>query len=162
MIVWMLLLGLLCLACGGMINPFSSTSGALSGDYCSGSTRQKLPYAGGSGSFADPYTFCNAAQIVNFASQTGDFNKYFKVMADIDFGNLSFAGIGSIANPFTGNFDGNGKTISSFTIIGTTNKGFFNLVSGGTIQDLHLAQATITGTSAVGGLVGYFLALARF
>lgn len=85
----------------------------------------------------------------------------YKLTADIDLGGEEWAPIGNDANPFTGAFDGNGKTVSNFTITadadyGQTHAGFFAYVSTGTVKNLKIANATITTSYSanVGAIVG--------
>jgi hypothetical protein len=54
---------------------------------------------------------------IGLSSNSGDWDKHFKLMSDIDLGaytGTQFNIIGSIQS-FTGTFDGNGHTISNFT-----------------------------------------------
>ncbi|RCW20642.1 filamentous hemagglutinin family protein [Ciceribacter lividus] len=64
--------------------------------------------------------------------------------------------VGTGPDPFTGTFAGLGNTISNLTISasGTNNVGLFGS-STGTIRDIGLVNASITGASYVGALVGY-------
>ena len=72
--------------------------------------------------------------------------------------NAGFAPIGNLVTPFAGTFDGLGHTISNLTInrpaasyVGLF--GYVNTVS--TIRNVGLVSASVSGDSAVGGLVGY-------
>jgi len=69
--------------------------------------------------------------------------------------------IGSSTTPFTGTFDGNGKTISGLTIddqLGTYPQAgmFANVGSSATIKNLHLTGVNVFGnaTGQMGGLAG--------
>ena len=64
--------------------------------------------------------------------------------------------IGTSAKPFTGTFDGNGKTVSNYTYSDTSadNVGFFGYVSDATIKNLTVS-GTVTGKQFVGGIAGY-------
>ena len=78
--------------------------------------------------------------------------QYFKQTADIDL-------FGQIWTPikFSGNFDGNGKTISNVKIdLPNSNYiGFFStLSSGGELKNVRLENVDVKGKSYVGGLVG--------
>ena len=72
----------------------------------------------------------------------------------------NYTAIGYNSHPFCGTFDGDGDTISGIRIYkrGTTNaddyQGLFGLVSGGTIKNLTLTDARITGYNEVGGIAG--------
>ena len=100
-----------------------------------------------------------------------DFNgKFFKLGADITY---SYEGLGADESNFTaiggdingsfrrffGTFDGDNKTISGIRIRkgGDDCQGLFGYVSGGTIKNVTLTDADITGKQEVGGIVGYIL-----
>ena len=82
-------------------------------------------------------------------------SKNYKLTADLDLSGETFPGIGTAAQPFTGRFDGQNKTISNVTVFGTDNVGFFGVIKGAKIQNLNLKNVSITGVEKVGGLVGY-------
>lgn len=82
-------------------------------------------------------------------------SKNYKLTADLDLTSVSFSGIGTAAQPFTGRFDGQNKTISNVTVTGENNVGFFGVIKGAAIQNLNLENVIITGKEKVGGLVGY-------
>ena len=67
-----------------------------------------------------------------------------------------FTPIGNGSTNFTGTFDGLGHTISNLTINrpSTDYVGLFGYVGHGSIQNVGLINATITGSNYVGGLVG--------
>ena len=119
-------------------------------------------YGGGSGDPDDPYLIYTAEQLNTIGSVVCDWDKHFKLMADIDlssFTGTSFNIIGSnYLYPFTGVFDGNGHTISNFsyTSEGRYQVGFFGYVTG-EIKDLGLIAPNVdVGTgSSVGSLVGW-------
>ncbi|MCK5833716.1 hypothetical protein KAH81_08610 [bacterium] len=63
--------------------------------------------------------------------------------------------IGNVTTRFEGNYDGNGFTIDGLFINRTTNYiGFFGYASGATIQDIGVTNVNITGAEQVGGLLG--------
>ena len=78
----------------------------------------------------------------------------FKLSNDITL-TKNFTAIGTEMNPFSGNFDGSGKTISNLTISGGDNQGLFGKVNGSTIKNLNLTGVNVTGKNNVGSLVGY-------
>jgi hypothetical protein len=151
-----------------------------------------VAYGGGSGTSSSPYLIYNAAQLNGIGARAGDWNKYFRLMADINLsgydgkdGRPAFNRIGSYINygvaimPFTGVFDGAGRTISNFIFDsngGTDSVGLFGYVDGASAQiknvkltnvDVNsttytvgtgaltgsLGAGTITGCSVGGGLV---------
>ena len=77
-----------------------------------------------------------------------------KLMADIDLGNEPWTPIGTPENVFAGTFNGNGKTILNLKVTGTENVGFFGVLYG-TVQNLKIDGAAITGNHYLGAVVGY-------
>ncbi|MBN2129967.1 MAG: hypothetical protein JW741_10745, partial [Sedimentisphaerales bacterium] len=97
-----------------------------------------------------------------------DWGKDFIVMANIDLTGYdetnfdligNFVGAGHPENePYTGTFDGNGKTISNFSYreVGENYVGLFRYVQVRGIKNLRLRNARVAGTGlGVGALVGY-------
>jgi hypothetical protein len=87
---------------------------------------------------------------------------YYKLANNINASDTStwnagagFVPIGSNAAPFTGNFNGNGMTVSSLFINRPTtdNIGLFGKITGAA-NDLGLTAETITGQNNVGGFAG--------
>ncbi|UCF43493.1 MAG: hypothetical protein JSV99_00780 [Planctomycetota bacterium] len=126
-------------------------------------------YGGGSGTAGNPYLIKTAAQMNAIGANPGDWNKHFKLMADIDLGSYtgtSFNIIGSSpfdgGTVFSGVFDGNGHTISNFTYasLGTDDIGLFGYVDGygAEIRDLRLVDVDVSGGAGswgVGSLAGW-------
>ncbi len=81
---------------------------------------------------------------------------YFKQTADIDMSNYLWnAGIGDDTIPFRGTFDGNGHTISGLTITSTGNNvGVFGVAYDDTLIGITLTGLSVAGNQRVGGLVG--------
>ena len=108
-------------------------------------------------------TISTVEQLIALASSEDDavLAKHYRLDKELDkeldLSGVSFEGIGSAAHPFTGTFDGEGKTISNVTINKESGKnvGFFNVIQGATIKNLNLKNVDITGETNVGGLVGY-------
>lgn len=121
-----------------------------------------LPFAGGVGSFENPFLICSADQLLYLMSDSTYWTKgySFKLLSDID---LSTTGletkIGSTVVPFDGYFDGDGKSILNFTYStnnDSTATGLFGSVRG-YIKRLGLVNATVSATGSsgnVGALVG--------
>jgi len=119
-------------------------------------------YGGGNGTELDPYLIYGPNQIQAIGADANDWDKHFKLMADIDLssftGNL-FNIIGNGRQPFKGVFDGNGKKISNFTYNSATKGGYiglFGAVRNAEIKDLGLISPNVgpgAGRS-VGSLVG--------
>jgi len=122
-------------------------------------------YSGGSGTAGDPYKIGSAADLSALGANTGDYNKYFILTADIDLASAGPFTTGVIASDlsFIGDFNGNNHTISNLTIntSGASNSylGLFGKTnSGAQVKNLGLQNVSITGGSSsqyLGGLVGY-------
>jgi hypothetical protein len=120
-------------------------------------------YGGGTGEPNDPYLIYTAEQMNAIGAEPNDWDKYFKLMADIDleaYTGTDFNIIGtSYDNAFTGVFNGSGHTISNFSYISTDRGrvGLFRYVDGenALIKDLGLIDPNVdAGTgSYVGSLV---------
>lgn len=76
---------------------------------------------------------------------------------DIDLNGESFTPLGLISDPFTGQFDGNGKTIKNLSIDDSMAiLGLFERISNDAlITNLNLENITFSSASVMGGLVGY-------
>ncbi len=126
-------------------------------------------YGGGTGEPNDPYLIYTAKQMNVIGLHEEDWDKHFKLMADIDlsaYTGTSFNIIVSLYDSFRGVFDGNGKTISNFTYISTDANwvALFGYVRGenALIKDLGLIDPNVdAGTSGMvyggqyfGSLVG--------
>ena len=123
-------------------------------------------YGGGTGEPDDPYLIYTAEQMneigTNFRT---DWDKHFKLMADIDLGSYtgkSYKIIGSSSgNAFRGVFDGNGKKIRNLTYTSTRRDyaGLFAYLKGDKVEikNLRLVNPRIdVGTgSYAGALVGH-------
>ena len=131
-------------------------------------------YGGGTGEPNDPYQITTAEDLILLGKTPEDYDKHFKLMADIDlsgytydraviapdmddtnyysWGEAVFDGI-----PFTGTFDGNSHTISQLTIAGVSHLGLFGKLDyGASISNLGLEVVDINGVGEyVGGLVGF-------
>ena len=123
----------------------------------------RAQYGGGTGGPDDPYLIYTAEQMNTIGANRNDWDKHFKLMADIDLSQYTggmFNIIGTSANSaFQGIFDGNGRTISKFTTTKRDYTGMFGYVddSGAEIKNLGLINPNIRGEGAdnVGSLVGY-------
>ena len=129
----------------------------------------------GNGSKTDPYIILYRSQLELLSNNVNNLSssylgKYFELGADIAFdpddldaNGENFAPIGRNGNHFFGGvFDGAGHTISGIRINKTGNDvnadgclGLFGYIYGGTVKNLTLTDASITGFSEVGGIVGH-------
>ncbi len=125
-------------------------------------------YGGGRGTQADPYLIYTSEQLNAIGTDPNDWDKHFRLMADLDLEGVTLNPIGDFSGdidtskPFSGTFDGNGKTISNFR---ANNTGIFEyvsgddpeleyLISGVEIRDLTLTDPNVQGYR-VGSLVGF-------
>lgn len=125
----------------------------------------KADYGGGTGQPGDPYLIYTAEQMNEIGANREDWDKHFKLMANIDLGSYtgkSFKIIGaSSGNAFRGVFDGNGKKIANFrySSANMSNSGLFGYLKGSSaeIRNLGLVNPRVSVGSGeyVGSLVGY-------
>ena len=83
--------------------------------------------------------------------------KTITLTADIDLENAEWTPIGTTDNPFAGKFDGGSKIISNLTVNSPEEafKGLFGrLVTPGTISNVNINNAAVTGYDEVGAIVG--------
>jgi len=127
-------------------------------------------YGGGTGKPNDPYLIYTAEQMNAIGAESNDWDKHFKLMADIDLSGYTgtdFSIIGTdYDNPFIGVLDGHGHTISNFSYISTATEyrvyiGLFGYVGTwgkeAVIKDLGLIEPNIDAGKGnyVGSLVGW-------
>jgi hypothetical protein len=96
-----------------------------------------MPFSAGAGALTDPYILCTKEELDRIATGGAELlSKHYKLMANIDMGGpgpggaSNFAMIGSDTTPFTGSFDGSGKTIHRMHLSpsGLQYVGFFRAV----------------------------------
>ncbi len=116
------------------------------------------PYGAGTGEPNDPYQIWTAEQMRAIGTEPNDWDKHFKLMADIDweqYGWSRYNSIGDSDSPFTGVFDGAGHAIANPFVLG----GLFGYVRqeplgderSGIIRDLHLRFPRVGGIHSVAG-----------
>jgi hypothetical protein len=124
-------------------------------------------YGGGTGELNDPYQIYTAEQMDTVGTEPGDWNKHFRLKANIDMSGYSYdraliapdtndidSGFQGIS--FTGVFDGNNHAISNLSIVGENYVGLFGqLETGAEIKNLGIVNVNITGNDYVGGLAGF-------
>lgn len=133
-------------------------------------------YGGGTGDPNDPYLIYTAEQMNTIGTEPSDWDKCFRLMADIDLGRYRGTEFNLIGysrrwpdhRPFMGVFDGNGHTIRNFNYrsSGTDYVGLFGCVGSFTgsaqpaavIRDLGLIDPNVDAGEGkyVGALVGHF------
>ena len=122
--------------------------------------RQQLSdFLTGAGTEDDPYLIYTAEELNTIGLFPNDWDKHFKLMADIDLAGITGTDFNIIGmspdSAFSGVFDGNSKKISNFTYTSTEalNIGLFGyLKSTAVIKDLGLIDPNVyTGTGEMGG-----------
>ncbi len=112
----------------------------------------------GNGTDTSPYELANASDLLCLMRRTLDWDKYFVLTDNIDFGGIEFTHpVIAYGSEFSGAIDGNNHTISSFTINAPTQDyvGFIGILdSSASINNLGLTALDVTGDSYTGGLCG--------
>ena len=125
----------------------------------------RAQYGGGTGEPNDPYLIYTAEQMNAIGADANDWDKHFKLMADIDLSGYTGTDFNIIGNglfpAFSGVFDGNGHTISNFTYssTGETCIGIFGYVldPNTRIINVGMIDPNVNGGTAagVGSLAGW-------
>ena len=110
------------------------------------------------GEFKEVVHISTANDLVSWAARTDKLTTDVVLDADIDMNDQAWTPVGSSMSSnegYSGNFDGNGKTITNLTVSGTGNVGFFGgLAQGAKVYDLKFLKATIKGDgSSYAGVV---------
>ena len=95
----------------------------------------------------------NLAELVN----NGETNINITLNTDLNLTDMEWTPIGTESQPYTGTFDGNGKTIRGLKIdkSGTDDVGLIGcLGSGGKVQNVTLTNISVSGANCVGGIAG--------
>lgn len=122
----------------------------------------KLAWSG-EGTAEAPYLITSVSDmnLIALMQEELDYNGvYFSLENDLDYTGAEQFVIGTIANRFNGNFNGNGHTLTNMVINKPDDErvAIFGVVgNNGVITNLHLGQGcSITGGSIVGGFAGLF------
>ena len=110
------------------------------------------------GEFKEVVHISNADELISWAARTDKLTTDVVLDADIDMNDQAWTPVGSsmtAGEGYSGNFDGNRKTITNLTVSGTGNVGFFGgLAQGAKVYDLKFLKATIKGDgSSYAGVV---------
>jgi hypothetical protein len=112
----------------------------------------------GLGTAQNPYRIDTADQLIQLGKASILWDKQLYLGADIDLDpNLPNVEVfaQAVIPSFMSVFDGNNRAILNLTITGENNLGLFGmLTSGAEVKDLGVVDVRITGSEAVGGLVG--------
>ena len=80
--------------------------------------------------------------------------KVVRITADLDFGGQTISALGTASAPFRGVLDGNGHTLSYFSVSGDHAQGLVGYLKEGTVQYIKLENCTVSGKVNVGTVVG--------
>ena len=144
--------------------PFESNKALVvaDGEVCYGTLEQiywqASNHSGNSAETAYIITLPEGLQLLSTEVNEGNnfSGKYFKLGDDIDMSGVTdFQPIGNDTNPFSGHFNGNGKTISHLQINASSYAGLFGKIDGGSVSNLTLYGASINITKKhAGGIAG--------
>ncbi|MBE6984430.1 MAG: hypothetical protein E7434_02225, partial [Ruminococcaceae bacterium] len=119
-----------------------------------GTTGDKTLYA----KWAAPVKISTTAEYIAFANAVNAGNsysdKYVYLAADLDFGGQTIPAIGTESAPFSGVFDGKGYRLKNFAIAGDNAQGVVGYLKHGSVKFLMLEDATISGKTNTGSVVG--------
>lgn len=79
------------------------------------------------------------------------------LLTDVDLSGVNWVPVGTSASPFTGVFDGNGKTISNLSVNdeALTYAGLLGYVTGSTFKNITISNVTVNAAASIGSLMGY-------
>ncbi|MHC4150061.1 MAG: fibronectin type III domain-containing protein, partial [Planctomycetota bacterium] len=102
-------------------------------------------YGGGTGDANHPYIISTSAHMQAIGTDANDWDKHFKLTADIDLDGLAVPSIGTEAAPFSGVFDGNDCRLLNFE---TNSPGLFIKVAGAgsAVKNLGLIDPVINAS----------------
>jgi len=128
-------------------------------------------FAGGSGTYEDPYVVSNAAQLAYLSDSVYAGNtykgKYIELSCDIILNDVTvdawfktatqWYSIGGESHPFEGHFNGNGYTVSGLYYGGTyySQAGLFGYIGEGAVVENVDCQCYITAFSDSAAICGY-------
>lgn len=112
----------------------------------------------GDGTAASPYLIENKEDLVLLATRVNAgaaySGEYFKLTADINLNNQLWTPIGNGSAKFSGHFDGADHTISNLVVNGGDYVGLFGFTTGGSVRNLNVHNAKISGRVGVGVIAG--------
>lgn len=122
-------------------------------------------FASGDGTEEDPYQISTAEELDHIRD---DLNAHYVLTADIDLEGANWTPIGTYVpgggeegeipdaeHSFNGSFDGNGYTISNFSIDNYFVTGLFGCVNQSSIKNLNITNANVSGGLMAACVVGY-------
>ncbi len=125
-----------------------------------GYENQPFEQPNGDGSASTPWEIASFSNLKWMSSNSTVWNDHFVQTDDIvaysTRDTLGISPIGSESNPFSGDYDGGGHTITG-VVINKPNReyvGLFAYAQNANLEDIHLVDADVTGYRKAGGLVG--------
>ena len=126
-------------------------------------------YEGGDGTAENPYQIKTSEQLALLAQQTNNGtggNAYYEMTANVNLkdcltgGGRPWVSIGTREHPFTGHFNGGGKSImnlfQNFNDSDTQSiGGLFGYASNATLENVNVSNSTIEGVNFAGLIVGW-------
>ena len=121
-------------------------------------------YSGGNGTVETPYLISSFDDLKALSSDVSNFEKHFKQTQDINAlgsatlnSGAGFLSIGSASFKFRGSYDGGDFKIENLTInrSSTAYQGLFGFISNAKLSKIKLINASISGGSNTGGIVGW-------
>lgn len=118
----------------------------------------------GDGTESTPYLIASLNNLLWITENYAHWDKYYLQTADINASNTEtwnegqgWSPIGNNSYVFTGNYDGNGHSITGLFINrpGYDYMGMFGVVSTAVIKNLKLLSANVIGESSTGALIGH-------
>lgn len=114
---------------------------------------------GGDGTMESPYLITKCEQLAKLAKDVNDgnsyANKYFRLLANLNFNDLDYTPIGNEEKPFSGYFDGNNKSVKYlFSSRSMDSMGLFGYTDNARVENLTVWPSFV-GEVYAGGVVGY-------
>jgi hypothetical protein len=133
------------------------SSGVCDVDYCDVPERlSNAPYANSGepgidgASAATAFAICTVPQLRALEATPADWGAHFELRRDLD-----LAGSAVVIGTFTGTFDGHDHVVSGYLHSSEDDRvGLFSIIDGGTLVNLVMADADITGDRQVGAFAG--------
>ncbi len=113
-------------------------------------------FAGGTGTSGDPFQISSCAHLMKIDDTTGNLSKAYVLTTNIDCNGVAMTPMVNGSTYFSGDLNGDGKSISNVTLnCTTTGCGLFARLAGATVRNITLSNFTVTSTGGhVGTLAG--------
>lgn len=109
----------------------------------------------GKGTAVNPFKISTVSHWEEFEANTRYMGSHYRLMADLDFDNLTRTPVGTLENPFVGNFDGQNHTLKNISLDTAVTNGLFGTIGfTGQVSNLHLQNVSAYGGALVGALAG--------